>query len=56
MVHVKLLVFMLTLFLFESGWVGVNFVGIWLWKSVQPRRKLSILDRGWALAQLNEGV
>ena len=47
---------MWTLFILRSGWVGINFAGIWLWVSMPPRCKLSILDSGQALAWLNDGV
>ena len=55
MVHVKFL-FMLTLLMFDSDWAGINFVGIWLWVILPSRRKLSIQDRGRALAWLNDAV
>ena len=36
--------------------VGKNFIGIWLWITMPPRCKLNILDRGRALAWLNDGL
>ena len=48
--------FMLTLFLFDLGWVGINFVGIWLWITMPPWCKLSTLDCGQALAWLSDSV
>ena len=46
---------MLTIFMIDSGQVSINFLAIWLWIIMSPRRKLSILDRGRALAWLNDG-
>ena len=54
MVHLKL--FKKTLIVFDWGWVGINFVGIWLWITMPPRCELSFLDPGWSLAWLNDGV
>ena len=45
-----------TLIVFDWGWVGINFVGIWLWITMPPRCELSFLDPGWSLAWLNDGV
>ena len=42
--------------MFDSDGVALNFVGIWLWIVMPPRRKLSILDRGLVLAWSNHGV
>ena len=51
--HVKLLFYVNT-FMFGSGWVGIKIVGIWLWITMPPRHKLSILDRGRDLAWPND--
>ena len=48
--------FTLIISMCDSGLTGMNFVGIWLWIVMPPRRKLSILNRGRVLTWLNDSV
>ena len=46
----------ITLFMFDSVWAGVKYRWNLALDNHATRRKLSILDRGRALARLNDGV
>ena len=47
---------MIALLMFDSDWVVIEFVGIWLWVILPSRRKLGILACGRALAWLGDAV